>query len=159
MGKRPIEKRAGTQGKASFVLCLSPEPPNHTFAISASPSKGIKQQQPEKTVLPLSPPRSEQLILAAIGPTVEPKSLFGPTKPNQTKPNQTETLWFRYIYCILKKQTGDTKDSKDKHVGLNKWITCSTTQSGFLHLWDSGVCQALTATPGPVNRIGAGGVC
>lgn len=48
MGKRPIEKRAGTQGKASFVLCLSPEPPNHTFAISASPSKGIKQQQPEK---------------------------------------------------------------------------------------------------------------
>lgn len=45
MGKRPIEKRAGTQGTALFVLCLSPELPNHTYAISASPSKGSQKKK------------------------------------------------------------------------------------------------------------------
>lgn len=60
---------------------------------------------------------------------------------------------------MYKKKTSDTKEPKEKRVQVNKWITCSTTQHGFLHLWDFGVCQALTATPGPVNRFGAAGVC
>lgn len=67
--------------------------------------------------------------------------------------------WHWKWHKANKRSVSDTKDPKDKHVWLNKWITCSPWQSSFLHLWDFGVCQVLTATPSRVNGFGGEGVC
>lgn len=82
------------------------------------------------------------------------------TKPPCLSNRKREFLcWHWKWHKANTHSVSDTKDPKDKHVRLNKWITCSPWQSSFLHLWDFGVCQVLTATPGRVNRSRGEGVC
>lgn len=82
------------------------------------------------------------------------------TKPPCLNNKKREFLcWHWKWHKANTHSVSDTKDPKDKHEQLNKWIRCSSWQSSFLHLWDFGVCQVLTATPGRVNRSRGEGVC